>query len=509
MSQSPPERQLLWLRRLRDLSAELAAERDPAALPTKILDAAIELADAERGFLVLLEEAEGRKPRLKVPVARGFDRTSLQAGQGKVSRTVISRVLEEERAVVTSQEEDRDLKDVTSIVERRVRSIAAVPLCLRGRVLGALYLDHRFDHQAFTNDDLPCLEAFADQAALALESADLHAGRRAQSETIEAALAELEGLRSDRPAGLPKDPDALPRFGALLGGSPCMQEVYALIERAARSFAPVLITGESGTGKELVAKELHRRSEAADQPFLSLSCAAMPDGLLSSELFGHRRGSFTGADRDYTGLLQQAGRGVLFLDGVGDMSLAMQAKLLRVLQERVVRPVGAADTAPLECRVIVAAKKNLSQLVTAGSFREDLFYRLDVLRISLPPLRERRGDIPHLLAHLLRRESAQQPELTAEALSLLVAYAWPGNVRELENEVWRLSALGLPVLTEEHLSPELRGPTRQSPQTLAEVEKEMLEEALRETGGNKSQAARRLGLARSSFYAMLKKYGLG
>ncbi len=456
-----------------------------------------------------LEPTDGSKPRIKVSVARGFDNTTLQASAGKVSRSVVGRVLEEDRGVVTSQEEDCDLKDVTSVVERRVRSIVAVPLRLRGSTIGALYLDHRFDHQAFTADDLPCLNAFATQAALALETAELYTDVHAQAETLGAALRELRVLEQLSTAqSLPESGEA-PHFGALVGRSPSMREVFQQIERAARFSAPVLISGESGTGKELVAREIHRRSQNPDTPFVSVSCGAIPEDLLPSELFGHRQGAFTGALEDRRGLFLEAGSGTLFLDEVGDMSAGMQAKLLRVLQERTIRPIGATELVALECRVVVATQHDLPTLLQEGRLREDLFYRLDVLRIAVPPLRERHGDIPDLLATFLQRELGACAEVSPALLTRVLDYDWPGNVRELENEALRLAALGRADLQESDLSAELLNQgSVGSGKTLGQVEKEMILAALRETGGNKSEAARRLGVARSSLYGMLRKHGL-
>jgi transcriptional regulator with GAF, ATPase, and Fis domain len=500
------ERHLTWLRRLRDVSHALAAERDPKTILPRILDAAVALTEAERGFLVRLTPGR-EKARIKVAVARGFDETSLQTTAGKVSRSVVNRVLNESRGVVTSQEEDRDLKSVTSVVERRVRSIIAVPLRLRGEIVGVLYLDHRFDHQAFSADDLPCLNAFADQAALAWETAELYADRDARGEKLGNALRELEALRLSGPQSLP-DPVTAPRFGDLFGGSSAMHTVFETIERASRFSASVLITGESGTGKELVAREIHRRGERPEAPFVAVSCAAIPEALLPSELFGHCKGAFTGASEDRRGLLVEAGEGVVFLDEVGDMSLGMQAKLLRVLEERRLRPVGATETVPLTCRIIVATQHDLPSMLREGRFREDLYYRLDVLRIAVPPLRERREDIGSLFAQFLHRELGTRPEVTPDLLTRVLSYDWPGNVRELENEAVRLASLGRQVLTEGDLSPELRQSTKTDGRTLAEVEREMVQAALRETGGNKSEAARRLGVARSSFYGLLEKHGL-
>ncbi len=521
-----PNRELEWLRRMRDLSHLLADQRDVRTLLPLILDAAIELTRAERGFLVGVQEGkrEGSRVRIKVEVARGFAKETLQGTQGKVSRTVVERVLDQDRSVVTTSEADQDVRDISSVQARRVLSILCVPMRLRGTITAVLYLDHRFDSEVFTARDIPIVEAFADQAALAVETAQLLSDRATGAEKLGAAKEELESLKAEqegaRASAAVAQTVALTgrgeRYGLLIGGSPVMRELYDHIERAARSTAPVLISGESGTGKELVAKEIHARGGSAEQPFLCENCAAIADPLLESELFGHRRGSFTGATADHEGLFVRAGRGSLFLDEVGDMSSVMQSKLLRVLQEGRVRPVGGEQTVPVSCRVVAATHRDLRALVRSGDFREDLYYRLDVLRINVPPLRKRPEDIPVLLAHFLVRETRGVPlEMTPKALELLVGYSWPGNVRELENEARRLSTLGLQRITARQLSDEVRqgrGLARAggnySGKTLKEVEREMVMAALRETGGNKARAARQLGIPKTSLYHLLERFDL-
>jgi serine/threonine-protein kinase PknK len=509
-----PERELLWLRRLRDLSHQLASEHDVRKLLPLVLDAAIELTQAERGFLVRVDPPRRgeTRVRIKVDVARGFDQESLAGAQGKVSRTVVERVIERGRGLVTTSEEDQDVREISSVHARKVLSILCVPMQLRGETRGVLYLDHRFDPTAFGEQDLPVVTAFGDQAALAWETAELLASRAAEA----GRQAEPEdGPEEPRPAPQFPPGEGPLRFGRLIGGSPVMRALYADIERAARSSALVLITGESGTGKELVAREIHARGQRPDEPFLSENCAALADTLLESELFGHRRGSFTGATTDRRGLFQLAARGTLFLDEVGDMSATMQSKLLRVLQEGSVRPVGGDAPLPVSCRVIAATHRDLRALVAAGQYREDLYYRLDVLRIHVPPLRQRPEDVPALLAHVLESQSELPVEVTPKALELLVGYAWPGNVRELENEARRLAALGETKLTVRHLSPEVakgRGLVRASGnysgKTLGEVEREMVVAALRETGGNKARAARQLGIPKTTLYHLLERYQL-
>ena len=522
---SDPQREVLWLRRLRDLSHQLVTHDDVRQLLPLILDASIELAQAERGFLVRVDPGpEGERPRIRVEVARGFAKESLAGAQGKVSRTVVERVLQRGRGLVTTSEEDRDIREVSSVQERRVLAILCVPMTLRGQIRGVLYLDHRFNPQAFTEQDIAIAETFADQAALAIETAELVAQHTTGQEKLGQTIRELDELKSAQKAREEVVAQATVsggsklsplRFGRLIGGSEPMQALYEEIERAARSTAPVLITGESGTGKELVAREIHSRSANAGEPFLSENCAAIADSLLESELFGHRKGAFTGATADKKGLFALAARGSLFLDEVGDMSQSMQSKLLRVLQEGRVRPVGGDKALPVFCRVVAATHRELRDLVEQGAFREDLYYRLDVLRIAVPPLRQRPQDIPALLSHFLAVGGGQRVEITPKALEQLVGYAWPGNVRELENEARRLASLGADKITVRHLSEEVRegrGLSRAggtySGKTLSEVEKEMVAAALRESGGNKARAARRLGIPKTTLYHLIDRYQL-
>jgi len=519
------ERELVWLERARDLSRQLATETDLKRLLPLILDAAIELTEAERGFLVIVQ---GRKPsgglKIKVEAARGFDRSSIMGTSGHVSRTVVKRVLERgDRGLVTTSEEDADVMDVSSVQARRVLSIICAPLRLRGETRGVLYLDHRFQQQAFSEADLPVVELFASQAALAIETAELRSARAEGAERLGETLAELEDLRAAAearasappPAEGEEGPGRRPlRFGRLIGGSAAMRRLYEQIERASRSWDPVLIQGESGSGKELVAREIHARGSHPQAPFLSESCAAVAESLLESELFGHKKGSFTGATADRQGLFVLAGEGTLFLDEVAEMAPSMQAKLLRVLQEGCVRPVGADQHLPIRCRVLAATHRDLRQRVAEGSFREDLYYRLDVLRVTVPALRERPEDILPLLTFFAEQSGARL-DLSPRARELLTGYAWPGNVRELENEVRRLLALGNRRVSGQQLSAEVqegrgvaRAPDALAGKTLGQVEEQMVRAAMRECNGNKSRAARQLGLPRSTLYSLLERYGL-
>jgi len=306
----------------------------------------------------------------------------------------------------------------------------------------------------------------------------------------------------------------------LLGCSPAMQRLRESIQQVAATDAAVLILGESGTGKELVAHAIHDGSRRADRPLVKVSCAALPEGLLESELFGHERGAFTGARDRRKGRFELAHGGTLFLDEVGDMSSETQAKLLRVLQEQEFERVGGTETIRVDVRLITATNRELEDLVAEGTFREDLYYRLNVVRIRVPPLRERLEDVPILLAHFLRtfaeRWGKAVPEVTPEALSLLCRYAWPGNVRELQHVVESLLvfAKGDPVAAGD-LPPAVRGDVRASESgdrppraTLRDLERQAIAGTLVATAGNKRKAAEILGIGLKTLYRKIHEFGL-
>ena len=315
------------------------------------------------------------------------------------------------------------------------------------------------------------------------------------------------------PAGGPSDEP-------LIGISPAMREVQKLIGLAAQGDSTVLITGETGTGKEVVARVLHEHSRRAGKPFVAVNCAAIPADLLESELFGHMRGAFTGAVVARLGRFRDADGGIIFLDEIGDMALAMQAKILRALQERAITPVGSAREEPVDIRVIAATHHDLPRMVAEGTFREDLYYRLNVLPVHLPPLSRRAEDVIPLTEHFLRQLNAAKA-LSEDARRRLQEYAWPGNVRELKNVIERLSVIVRgPVIETQHL--DFLGNPAQStddllgdilsldlPTAVAKLERAMIVTALAETNGNRTEAASRLKIHRQLLYAKMRKYGLG
>ena len=333
-------------------------------------------------------------------------------------------------------------------------------------------------------------------------------GRERRLEEANAALrAELSTVQQER-------------MGEMVGGSPAMRAVFKRIGTVAPTDATVLIEGESGTGKERVAKALHERSSRAKGPFVAISCAALPESLLEAELFGHERGAFTDAHKDRKGRFELAQGGTLFLDDIDDMPLPTQVKLLRVLQERTFERLGSEETRKLDIRVVAATKKPLRELVREGKFREDLFYRIHVVPVQLPPLRERTGDVPLLLAHVIARHGAGKKYfVTTPTLNLLERYPWPGNVRELENAVQRAIALAgdglelkkeflLPLDTRWRGATEPTDTVRPLREVLRETEIAHIRQALESTGGHRTQTAELLGISRKVLWEKLRDFGI-
>ncbi|MGB2635179.1 MAG: sigma-54 dependent transcriptional regulator [Candidatus Acidiferrum sp.] len=307
-----------------------------------------------------------------------------------------------------------------------------------------------------------------------------------------------------------------PGFGGLIGMSPRMERVYKMIEKVGQRDHPVLILGESGTGKELVARSIHYLGPRKDKPFVPVECSALVPTLVESELFGYTRGAFTGALQAKQGLIESANGGTLFLDEIGEMSLEMQAKLLRSLQQKEIKPVGSTERRPINVRIVAATNRDLELATKNGSFRQDLYFRLNVVQIKLPPLRERKSDIPLLVTTFLEkflRISDTPRELTEDAMRRLMAYDWPGNVRELENAIERAVALGSgPYVSVNDLPSSLhyptsdRAPVREEMLPLEELERRAILSTLNQTGGDKQAAARALGIGKTTLYRKLKQY---
>jgi serine/threonine-protein kinase PknK len=519
------EDRLLRLQRVaKALNSELHLDR----LLEIIVDHVIELAGAERGFLVLGRAGEEPKAR----VARNFEREEVQSPDEEFSRGIVEQVFTTGQPVLAANAvEDRRFQEFLSINAIRARSVLCIPLVMRGTVLGAVYVDNRLQKGAFTSVELQTLSSLADFAAIAIENARLYEENERRARELEVLNGQLASRVDSQAQELVEVRDRLRRAGepagsypAIIGRAPAMRDVLRLLDKVVLTEEPVLIEGESGTGKELIARAIHGKGPRARMAFLSENCAALTDTLLESELFGHVRGSFTGADRDKKGLFELADRGTLFLDEVGDMSPEMQKKLLRVLQEGEIRPVGGKTVKKVDVRIISASNKDLVKLVETGDFREDLLYRLKVLTIRMPPLRQRKEDIPSLVEHFLKVHAPtgkRTKALGEGVLERLLAHDWPGNVRELENETKLMIALGDDVITPEVLSDAVRrgrrgpdvddtddGAVQNLVDLVERVERREIDKALRLAEANKTRASDLLGISRFTLQRKLEKYGM-
>jgi DNA-binding NtrC family response regulator len=429
-----------------------------------------------------------------------------------------------------------------------IQSIACVPIRGSppvGRTIGALYLETRIRPGKQFEAELPTLRAFADQAAIAIENARLLEENRARTEALAKAnveleqardkLAEILGRRTEQLTAARRDlkqvrAELRGHFGyaGLVGTSASMRKLYSLMDRVKDTDVPLLVTGESGTGKEVVARAVHDAGARAKKPFVGVNCGAIPANLLESELFGHVRGAFTGADRDRKGLFREAEGGTILLDEIGELPKKMQAGFLRTLQEKTVRPVGGAKEEPIDTRIIAATNRDLAQMVEEGTFREDLYYRLNVVQLAIPPLRERRDDIPPLIDHFLTlfaaRYRRERKSVERDALRRLCAYDWPGNVRQLEHALLNAWLMGeeSEIAMEDLELPDARGRVSGTPAGRArdssvpvqsrtdfkDTERERILNALSACNWNRVQASKMIGVPRRTFYRRLKQYGI-
>ncbi|MBN1351089.1 sigma 54-interacting transcriptional regulator [candidate division KSB1 bacterium] len=443
------------------------------------MDIAIKALSAERGFILLLDE--NRIPA-EVVAPRNISESSAHDLM-QIPSSVVRKVLDSRQCILSHDAlEDPRFKDAKSVVALKVRSVAAVPLKIREEMIGVIYVDSTKNRKMFTQSSLEFLEAFANHAGIAIENARLY--QTLQHENI----------------SLKRDIEKLYPFKEIIGESAAMKHVFDLMQKVSRSDVTVLIEGESGTGKELVARAIHANSPRCNKPFVAQYCGALQDSLLESELFGHKKGAFTGAIQDKKGLFEIAHGGTFFLDEIADISLALQTELLRVVQEGEIKAVGDTAVRKIDVRLLSATNKNLAEEVKAGRFREDLFYRLKVITISLPPLRDRGEDVI-LLANYFLKKYAQRLNpnvntISTDAMKLLRSHPWHGNIRELENMIQ--AAL---VLAEGDAIAPANIPLAQTDLlettdlNLKSMEKKLVVNALKQFGGNRMQAAAALGVS--------------
>jgi transcriptional regulator with GAF, ATPase, and Fis domain/lipopolysaccharide biosynthesis regulator YciM len=523
-----------WVTELIRMNERLVAEEDVDKLLEKLIDVVVDLSGAERGF-VLLRAGAG----LDAVVARNMDREAIRRSRSKFSTSIARKVLETGRQVrLEDAIEADDFRSKESIMALRIRSVVCLPVMGRDGPIGAMYLDNRFRPGVFSESVMEMLSAFTEQAAIAIQIGRLLAGYRATVNQLEQSQEEVKRLNEElkervqvqelvieqKTRELARQQSELEdrfQFANIVGRSGPMRAMFTMMSRVMDTHVPVLVLGESGSGKELVARALHYEGPRRKEKFVSINCAALPDTLLESELFGYKEGAFTDARKEKKGLFALADKGTLMLDEVGDMSLTMQAKLLRVLQEGELTPLGGEQAVKVDVRLICATNRDLKLLVREGRFRQDLYYRLDVVTITVPPLRDRKEDISLLVEHFLsdyaERNQVPRPRMSLQAMQVLLAHGWPGNVRELQSVVTTSAVFaegGQITLQSLQAKPEVfgnRGPGGDAlpladTLELKELERRALAAALLKAEGNKQQAARILGISRRALYNKLEAY---
>jgi Nif-specific regulatory protein len=456
----------------------------------KILDMALKTVHAQRGF-ILISDPEN-PAELSIRTAHNIE-SSAMANLERFSRSVVDEALKTGNTVISyNVPEDVRFSSAESLAEQKIIAAACLPLRIKAQQIGAIYIDSAETRGKFRPEMEPFLNAFANQAAIAIENAQMYDRLRSENRRLRQALADKT------------------EFAGLIGQSQPMRQALEIVKSVMDTPATVLITGESGTGKELIAKALHYNSKYKDKPFIALFCGSLPESLLESELFGHKQGAFTGATHDKKGLFEEANGGTFFLDEIGDLSAKIQTQLLRVLQEKEVRRLGENKVRKIEVRIVAATNKDLPAEVKAGSFREDLFYRLNVITIQAPALRHRGNDIILLAQHFLDKAAAragrQIQGFTQEAIEGMLQHDWPGNVRELENAVERAVLLAkAEFLTLQDLRLVPSTPAKEMV-TLQDHERRIVERALAEHNDNVTEAAKALGVSRRWLHYRLKEW---
>jgi transcriptional regulator with GAF, ATPase, and Fis domain len=477
--------------KLFEFSDRLMHVRDLTELLDALMDAVIQITNADKGFLIL---AEGET--LDIKVARNLNRENIADAITQLSDSIIAKVVRSRKPVIISDAmHDDEFAAAKSVMHLKVSSVICVPLLDRGRLLGLIYVGNDSIRDLFQEDTLRVLTVFASQAALIVANALLLNELRHDNKRLNDRLEQY-------------------RFGEIVGTSPPMQQVFRKVEKIAPTDISVLITGETGTGKELIAREVHNRSPRAQKPFITINCGAIPENLLESELFGHVKGSFTGAVANKQGKFQAADGGTLFLDEIGEMPIELQVKILRALQERVVYRVG--DTRPETCdiRILAATNRDLEKEIAQGRFREDLYYRLNVVNVELPPLRVRGDDVlviaRYLLSRYAREYDAKVKGFSPNAAVAIRKHNWPGNIRELENRIKKAVVLCESTV----IGPDDLGLTGDAlPQILSladakdKFQRDYINEVLALNNGNRTKTARDLGVDPRTVFRHLEKEG--
>ncbi len=498
--------EIAGVRKLYAFSEKLINRKNVDELLEAMLDDVIDLTHAQKGFLILVDGADvvpepkaspsSQPPEKKLVVraARNVRQEAITNAEGAISDSIVRQVVHSGRAVIVSDAlADTTFGQSESVIAMKLSSVMCAPLVSQGEVIGALYVGNDKVKHLFDRTQLELLGIFASQASLILQNAMLLNALRADKEKLQSELKDK-------------------RFGEIIGSCPSMMEVFRKLSKVATTDISVLITGETGTGKELIAKELHRRSPRADGPFIVINCGAIPENLIESELFGHVRGAFTGAVVNRPGKFQAADKGTLFLDEIGELPLNLQVKLLRALQERIVVRVGDTKPEKVDIRVVAATNRNLDDEIKAGNFREDLYYRLNVVNLWLPPLRDRGDDVLIIAKTLLSKYAEELGSavkgFSPSALASIRKYAWPGNIRQLENRIKKALVLcDQMLLSPEDLDLGAGADTGIMPLEKAkeEFQRRYVLEALERNNGNRTQTARDLGVDPRTIFRYLEK----
>jgi Nif-specific regulatory protein len=481
------------LKTLYEVSQVINSILDLKTLLRRVMDLVINLLKAERGILLLKENGN-----LRVASGKNIDNSTIRDAS-ELSKTILDQVTEEGISVISTDASlDPRFQEKQSVIFNNIRSLLCVPLMTQNKVIGTIYVDSRLTTHLFTEEDQAFLISLSNLIAVAIENAKFHDQLRKESNQLRK---EVKDLYSDR---------------NIIGNTIQIDELRNLIEHSASSDSTVLIQGETGTGKELVARAIHYQSQRSTQRFTPLVCGSVPESLLESELFGHKKGSFTGATSDAEGIFEAANGGTVFLDEIGDAPFSVQVKLLRVLEEGEIRRVGDTNPRKVDVRVICATNKNLVKEVEEGRFRQDLFFRINVILISIPPLRERKEDIPLLAHHFLTLNNEKSGKLISgispETMDHLFKYSWPGNVRELENYIERAVVMAkADTISPKDIYPSLKihqPQTSSLSQSRQETERRRIEESLTKSGGNITRAAMELGLHRQQLQRVMKRLSL-
>lgn len=493
-------RRVKELEALNRVSRAIASTGDVNKILKIIAEEAISLTGAEQGSIFVVDD---QTPGGMTTLLRGIPPKDHSLAHMIDSQLTGWIVHNKEPLVIDKLTDDQRFPGFKG-KEFPVKAALSVPLVAKDKVIGAINLSHK-QEKTFSPEDVRLVSILSSQSAQVLENARLC--QKLSQENVH----------------LKKEVEKRYQFGELIGQSGPMQKVYTLLERIVSSEANIIIYGQSGTGKELVAKAIHYNGPRKDKRFVAVDCGALPENLLESELFGYIKGAFTGAVKDKIGLFEEANGGTLFLDEISNMALSVQGKLLRAVQEKEIRPVGATTTTKVDVRIISASSSDLLNLVQEQKFREDLYYRLNVVAVEMPPLRHRKEDISmlayHFLTHFRQTSGKQTSRFTSEAMNLLEGYNWPGNVRELENVVERAVALAAEedeMIRPEHLPGQflemhdaiIPGETGTLNDALNQVKRRMVLKALEKSNGNKTKAAEKLGISRLGLSKMLKKMGI-